>query len=111
MCIFSHYRKQIYQTSYNAFDANVDRRGPRVLLAPPPADAHDAHRAIRPPIERREGLRMTHTQGDRAGDTRVSYVFVHGTAGWGSYDKRNERLPLLGHARRRPDGIPAGQGI
>ena len=49
MCIFSHYRKQIYQTSYNAYDANVDRWGPRVLLAPPPADAHDAHRAIRPP--------------------------------------------------------------
>ena len=39
---------------------------------------------------------MTHTQGDRAGDTRVSYVFVHGTAGWGSYDKRNERLPYWG---------------
>lgn len=39
---------------------------------------------------------MTTGQRDRMDDTRVSYVFVHGTAGWGSYDRRNERLPYWG---------------
>ena len=28
--------------------------------------------------------------------TRLRYIFVHGTAGWGSYDERYERLPYWG---------------
>lgn len=27
---------------------------------------------------------------------KLKYVFIHGTAGWGSYDKRYERMPYWG---------------
>ncbi len=27
---------------------------------------------------------------------KLKYVFIHGTAGWGSYDKRNEKMPYWG---------------
>ena len=26
----------------------------------------------------------------------LKYVFIHGTAGWGSYDKRYEKMPYWG---------------
>ena len=30
------------------------------------------------------------------GDMQLKYVFIHGTAGWGSYDKRYEKMPYWG---------------
>ena len=27
---------------------------------------------------------------------KLKYVFIHGTAGWGSYDKRYEKMPYWG---------------
>ena len=26
----------------------------------------------------------------------LKYIFIHGTAGWGSYDKRYEKMPYWG---------------
>ncbi len=33
-------------------------------------------------------------KGER--DMILKYVFIHGTAGWGSYDKRYEKMPYWG---------------
>lgn len=30
------------------------------------------------------------------GSMKLKFVFIHGTAGWGSYDKRNEKMPYWG---------------
>ena len=34
--------------------------------------------------------------GIYGGDMNLKYIFIHGTAGWGSYDKRYERMPYWG---------------
>lgn len=33
---------------------------------------------------------------DGGGNMKLKFVFIHGTAGWGSYDRRYEKMPYWG---------------